>query len=59
MKTKKLQHYGLSLLTAGATLYGVNASVQAADAKKPNILILWGDDIGYWNISACNQGMMG
>ena len=27
--------------------------------KKPNILILWGDDIGYWNISAYNQGMMG
>ena len=28
-------------------------------AKKPNILILWGDDIGYWNISAYNHGMMG
>jgi uncharacterized protein YuzE len=27
--------------------------------KKPNILILWGDDIGYWNVSAYNQGMMG
>lgn len=26
---------------------------------KPNILILWGDDIGYWNISANNRGMMG
>jgi len=28
-------------------------------ARPPNILILWGDDIGYWNISAYNQGMMG
>src|SRR5215813_1095723 len=28
-------------------------------AKKPNILILWGDDIGYWNISYNNRGMMG
>ena len=28
-------------------------------AKKPNILILWGDDIGYWNISAYNLGQMG
>ena len=28
-------------------------------AKKPNILILWGDDIGYWNVSAYNMGMMG
>jgi arylsulfatase A-like enzyme len=25
----------------------------------PNILILFGDDIGYWNISANNKGMMG
>ena len=28
-------------------------------AKKPNILVLWGDDVGYWNSSAYNQGMMG
>ena len=27
--------------------------------NKPNILILFGDDIGYWNISANNKGMMG
>ncbi len=26
---------------------------------KPNILVLWGDDIGYWNISFNNKGMMG
>jgi arylsulfatase len=30
-----------------------------AQQKKPNILILWGDDIGYWNLSAYNQRMMG
>ena len=28
-------------------------------SKKPNILVLWGDDIGMWNISAYNHGMMG
>ena len=28
-------------------------------AKKPNILILWGDDIGIWNISKFSNGMMG
>lgn len=27
--------------------------------EKPNILVIWGDDIGYWNISAYNRGMMG
>src|SRR5947209_16814064 len=27
--------------------------------KRPNILILWGDDIGIWNISHFSRGMMG
>ena len=27
--------------------------------KKPNILIIWGDDIGWFNISAYNHGLMG
>src|SRR5690349_24993344 len=57
MKTKnKLLHYGLSLLTASAALFGSVA--QAAD-KKPNILVIFGDDIGYWNTSAYNRGQMG
>ena len=30
-----------------------------AATKKPNILILWGDDIGIWNISHFSRGMMG
>jgi arylsulfatase A-like enzyme len=32
---------------------------QAAANKKPNILVIWGDDIGIFNISAYNRGMMG
>ncbi|HEX9154791.1 MAG TPA: arylsulfatase, partial [Nitrospira sp.] len=32
--------------------------VSAAD-KKPNILVIWGDDIGVHNISAYNHGIMG
>jgi arylsulfatase len=39
------------------------APAKAGDApkqqKKPNILIIWGDDIGQFNISAYNMGMMG
>src|SRR5665811_451979 len=31
----------------------------ATATKKPNILILWGDDIGMWNISHFSHGMMG
>src|SRR5210317_98682 len=30
-----------------------------AAKDKPNILVIWGDDVGYWNVSAYNQGMMG
>ena len=30
-----------------------------AKSDKPNILILWGDDIGMWNISHYSRGMMG
>src|SRR4249920_3359879 len=28
-------------------------------AKQPNILVLWGDDIGWWNISYNSRGQMG
>ncbi len=31
----------------------------AAAAAKPNILVIFGDDIGYWNLSYNNDGMMG
>ncbi len=27
--------------------------------RKPNILVIWGDDVGYWNLSHINHGMMG
>jgi len=32
---------------------------EATKQKKPNILVIWGDDIGWFNISAYNMGMMG
>jgi arylsulfatase len=38
-----------------------NLGVREASAatKLPNILIIWGDDVGMWNISAYHRGMMG
>ena len=30
-----------------------------SQTEKPNILVIWGDDIGTWNISHNNRGMMG
>src|SRR5262249_22262235 len=35
------------------------APASAQQPQKPNILVIMGDDIGYWNISAYNRGMMG
>jgi arylsulfatase len=29
------------------------------DAKKPNIVVIWGDDIGMWNVGLYTHGMMG
>ncbi|WP_246034125.1 arylsulfatase [Thalassotalea mangrovi] len=34
-------------------------TVTAKAADKPNILVIWGDDVGMWNISAYHRGMMG
>lgn len=50
----------LSTLMSCAAFVGVSTTAQAqAPAKKPNILVIWGDDIGTWNISHNNRGMMG
>jgi arylsulfatase len=35
------------------------AAGSAFAAKKPNILVIWGDDIGQTNVSAYSRGMMG
>jgi arylsulfatase len=48
-------------LLIGAVFFGaamlIGSTGQAAD--KPNILVIWGDDIGIQNISHNNRGMMG
>jgi len=48
----------IGLLTVGSLVRSY-AQAPAADGKKPNILVIWGDDIGTWNISHNNRGMMG
>ena len=48
-----------AVCTAMAAL-ALGTSVMAqTPQQKPNILVIMGDDIGYWNISAYNRGMMG
>ena len=35
------------------------SAAEAEQAKKPNILVILGDDIGMWNVGAYTHGMMG
>jgi arylsulfatase A-like enzyme len=37
----------------------MSVPAMAQDQKPPNILVIWGDDIGHNNISAYHRGMMG
>ena len=43
----------------GLLVLGLAAPSAWAQADKPNILVIWGDDIGITNISAYSQGLMG
>jgi arylsulfatase A-like enzyme len=55
---------GVTLACAAALTLGLASTTAAAQTqtqtpRKPNILVIWGDDIGQFNISAYNNGMMG
>ncbi len=50
------------LLVLALSLCGATAFAQAQaepEPAQPNILVIWGDDIGTWNISHNSRGMMG
>ncbi|NNK93747.1 MAG: arylsulfatase [Desulfobacterales bacterium] len=57
MKLKQTWKY-LTALGALALAFGLAVSVCAAE-KKPNILVIWGDDVGISNISAYTRGLVG
>ncbi len=50
---------GVACAAAFAALLGPLPNAVAQEEKKPNILVIWGDDIGTWNVSYNNRGMMG
>jgi arylsulfatase A-like enzyme len=54
MKTKGRLSTAMGLL---GFLLAIAAAAQTG--KKPNILVIWGDDIGAYNLSAYNLGTMG
>jgi arylsulfatase len=45
-------------VTAACLVGTAHAQTQPA-ARKPNVLVIWGDDIGQFNISTMNRGLMG
>ena len=57
MKRRTLIRSSLSLLAAAGALLGAAGSVQAQD-KKPNILFIMGDDIGWMQPSCYHRGLM-
>ena len=50
---------GLGLCLGMASSLAPPVAAQQPAAGRPNILVIWGDDIGTWNISHNNRGMMG
>ncbi len=56
-----MRKHALVCLTALAAVVGLAApaAAQAQQQNRPNILVIWGDDIGWYNISAYNLGVMG
>jgi arylsulfatase len=45
------------VLVAGLGVLAASAAI--AQEAKPNILVIFGDDIGIANVSACSDGVMG
>ena len=58
MITRNLLHRPAVVALIALSACAAAFSAQAADAK-PNIIFIWGDDIGQSNISAYSKGMMG
>ena len=56
MNLTKTIWLGVSALLAASAVASAPASAQQ---QRPNIVIIWGDDIGQSNISAYSRGMMG
>lgn len=56
---QKLGIAALALTLAAAGVPRVQAETPAPQTKKPNILVIFGDDIGYWNVGAYTHGLMG
>jgi len=63
MKTRSTKLFSRAALLGAASLLATSLAAFSAHAQgtaqKPNIVIIWGDDIGQSNVSAYSRGLMG
>ena len=53
------RHIG-RLMIAALALAGLLAGpAEAAPSRKPNIVVIWGDDVGFTHLSVYSRGIMG
>src|SRR3989449_11406070 len=55
---KMMRRLWLGLLASVVAVTVASAPAAAQQQQRPNIVVIMGDDIGYWNIGAYHQGMM-
>ena len=49
----------IQVLILGVFAAVITAPAQAQQPERPNIVVIFGDDIGVWNVGAYSHGMMG
>ena len=58
-RQRLLQAGAIALVALSAGLFAITAQAEEqTETKKPNIVVIMGDDIGWYNIGAYHQGMM-
>jgi arylsulfatase A-like enzyme len=57
-RTYKVAIVAFSVLCLMLPSWGANGHMQATQGKKPNIIVIMGDDVGWFNIGAYHRGIM-
>ena len=55
----KPKHWIATTICSTAFIAGAAFAQDAGTADQPNILVIWGDDVGQSNVSAYTMGLMG